>query len=174
VGGKADWLANGLPREGPAATVPYAGELVDRAPPTCGLATPIADVRAALDDSDYEFCLVVNEARVVLGRVRRSAIRVVDRVEAECFEPPRGSWAQVSESVVAVDGDGSGPVQLRDGLGIERLERDVDRARKVLVGVLVGRQDVDELDALVEQSLEVGEVAAMRHGRSPMEAAGSM
>jgi hypothetical protein len=78
VGGKADWLANGLPREGPAATVPYAGDLVDRAPPTCGLATHVADVRAALDDSGYEFCLVVNEPHVVLGRVRRSAIQDAD------------------------------------------------------------------------------------------------
>jgi CBS domain-containing protein len=75
VGGKADWLANGLPREGANATVPYAGELADRDPPTCALDTPVADVRAALDGSRYGFCLVVNERRIVLGRVRRSAIK---------------------------------------------------------------------------------------------------
>jgi CBS domain-containing protein len=75
VGGKADWFANGLPREGANATVPYAGELADRDPPTCALGTPVADVRAALDGSRYGFCLVVNEPRVVLGRVRRSAIK---------------------------------------------------------------------------------------------------
>jgi hypothetical protein len=74
VGGKADWLANGLPREGANATVPYAGELADRDPPTCALGTPVADVRAALAGSRYGFCLVVDERRVVLGRVRRSAI----------------------------------------------------------------------------------------------------
>jgi CBS domain-containing protein len=78
VGGKAEWLANGLPREGANATVPYAGELVDPDPPTCALATPVADVRAALDGSRYGFCLVVNERRIVLGRVRRSALEGAD------------------------------------------------------------------------------------------------
>jgi 3-mercaptopyruvate sulfurtransferase SseA len=45
VGGKADWLGHALPREGKAASVPNAGELVDADPPVCGLAEPIADVR---------------------------------------------------------------------------------------------------------------------------------
>src|SRR5215210_8575501 len=37
VEGKADWLANGLPREGDNADIPYAGDLVDGNPPTCAL-----------------------------------------------------------------------------------------------------------------------------------------
>ena len=78
VGGKAEWFANGLPREGANATVPYAGELADPDPPTCALATPVADARAALDGSRYGFCLVVNERRIVLGRVRRSALEDAD------------------------------------------------------------------------------------------------
>ncbi len=74
VGGKADWLANGLPREGARTGVPYAGELVDSAPPTCVLTDTVADVRARLNDTRYGFCLVHNEDRIVLGRVRRSGI----------------------------------------------------------------------------------------------------
>jgi Mg/Co/Ni transporter MgtE len=74
VGGKADWLAHGLPREGERASVPYAGELVDTDPPTCVLSDTLGHVSAALDRSHYGFCLVVNEHRIVLGRVRRSAI----------------------------------------------------------------------------------------------------
>jgi Mg/Co/Ni transporter MgtE len=74
VEGKADWLANGLPREGETATVPYAGELVDPDPPTCALDTPVAEVRERLEGSRYGFCLVVIDRRVVLGRVRRSAL----------------------------------------------------------------------------------------------------
>jgi CBS-domain-containing membrane protein len=74
VGGKADWLANGLPREGEAASVPYAGDLVDLDPPACLLGDTVADVRAALEGSHYGFCLILNERRIVLGRVRRSAI----------------------------------------------------------------------------------------------------
>ena len=74
VEGKADWLANGLPREGDSATVLYAGELVDAHPPTCTLDTPVADIRAALAASGYEFALVISASRIVLGSVRRNAM----------------------------------------------------------------------------------------------------
>jgi CBS domain-containing protein len=73
VGGKADWLAHALPREG-EDLVPYAGELVEPEPPTCALSDSVADVRAALEGSRYGFCLVVTDHRIVLGRVRRSAL----------------------------------------------------------------------------------------------------
>jgi len=74
VGGKADWLANGLPREGENASVAYAGELVDREPPCCSLSDDAETVRARLDDSPYGYCLVLGSERVVLGRVLRSAL----------------------------------------------------------------------------------------------------
>jgi 3-mercaptopyruvate sulfurtransferase SseA len=50
VGGKADWLAHGLHREG-EDLVPYAGELIEPEPPTCALSDSVADVRAALEGS---------------------------------------------------------------------------------------------------------------------------
>jgi hypothetical protein len=78
VGGKAEWLAYGLPREGENAGVPYAGELADPDPPTCALRDTVADVRAALDGSRYGFCLVLSERRILLGRVRRTAIEGAD------------------------------------------------------------------------------------------------
>jgi Mg/Co/Ni transporter MgtE len=77
VGGKAEWLANGLPREG-IAGVPYAGELVDRDPPTCALTDSAEEVRARLAPERYGFCLVLNEQRILLGRVRRSALDGAD------------------------------------------------------------------------------------------------
>jgi CBS domain-containing protein len=78
VAGKADWLAHALPREGDKARVPYAGDVVDRDPPTCGLDASIAAVRELLEDGRYGFCLVVNEQRIVLGRVRRSIAAEAD------------------------------------------------------------------------------------------------
>ena len=69
----------GLPREGETASVLYAGELIDADPPTCGLPTSVGEVRALLDGSRYGFCLVLNEQRILLGRVRRSAIAGADR-----------------------------------------------------------------------------------------------
>jgi hypothetical protein len=74
VGGKADWLAHGLPREGKTASVPYAGDLVDPDPPVCLSATQLANVSALLEGSPYGYCLVVNDERIILGRVRRSTI----------------------------------------------------------------------------------------------------
>ena len=74
VDGKADWLANGLPREGENASVLYAGDIVDADPPTCSLETPVAEVLAMLGASRYGFALVVSAGRIVLGRVRRSAL----------------------------------------------------------------------------------------------------
>ena len=74
VGGKADWLANGLPREGENANVLFAGELADPDSPTCALRDTLAEVRAALDGSRYGFCLVLSERRILLGRVRRTAM----------------------------------------------------------------------------------------------------
>jgi CBS-domain-containing membrane protein len=74
VDGKADWLAHGLPREGETATRPYAGDLADADPPTCRLSTDATAIKALLEGSRYGFCLVLSEGRIVLGRVRRSAL----------------------------------------------------------------------------------------------------
>jgi CBS domain-containing protein len=89
VAGKAEWLANGLPREGENTSVLYAGEVVDADPPTCALDTPVADIRARLDGSRYGFCLVVSAGRIVLGRVRRSLLDTGDAAAAaeQVMEP---------------------------------------------------------------------------------------
>ncbi len=52
-------------------------------------------------------------------------------LEAERFEPPRGSRAHVAERVVAIDRDRPVLVELCGRLGVELLERDVDGARQV-------------------------------------------
>ena len=75
VAGKVDWLAHGLPREGTRAAVPRAGDLLDTEPPTCAPGEELATAAASVEHSRYGFCLVVNEQRIVLGRLRRSALR---------------------------------------------------------------------------------------------------
>jgi rhodanese-related sulfurtransferase len=74
VDGKADWLGSGLPGEGSRDDRPYAGDLADTDPPTCGPHDTASVVRARLEGSRYGYCIVVDEHRVVLGRVRRSAL----------------------------------------------------------------------------------------------------
>jgi hypothetical protein len=76
--GKADWLAHGLPREGKTAGDLYAGDLIDADPPVCGLTDTVARVQQILDRSSYGFCIAVNDDRIVLGRVRASALADAD------------------------------------------------------------------------------------------------
>jgi hypothetical protein len=79
VAGKADWLGQGLPREGQTAETPNAGELADREPPVCALDTPLEQVSDLLAGSAYGYCLVLGERRIVLGRVLRGVLAGADQ-----------------------------------------------------------------------------------------------
>lgn len=70
AGGKEDWLAWGLPREGRTAQAPTVGEVARRDVPTCGLADRVADAQARAQAAGFAACVVVNERRVVLGLLR--------------------------------------------------------------------------------------------------------
>lgn len=68
--GEADWFANGLPREGRDATIPRVGDIARRDVPTCGLSDRFRDVQERLNAAGWDTCIVVNNERVVLGRLR--------------------------------------------------------------------------------------------------------
>jgi Mg/Co/Ni transporter MgtE len=68
--GKMDWLARGLPREGAAAAVIQAGDLVRQDVPTCQLAERIGVVRERVQVGGWDTCVVVNDEQVVLGLLR--------------------------------------------------------------------------------------------------------
>ena len=72
--GKAAWLAAGLPIEGSDATIPRAGDHVRQDVPTCGLDEPIDAVRRRVRAAGWDTCIVINEQRIVLGRLGRSAL----------------------------------------------------------------------------------------------------
>ena len=74
VAGEADWFASGLPREGRHAAIPRAGDVARRDVPTCGLDERVGAVRGRVLAAGWDTCLVVNEARVVLGRLRENAL----------------------------------------------------------------------------------------------------
>jgi hypothetical protein len=75
---------------------------------------------------------------------------VVDLLEAQRFEPARGSRAEVSYVVPAVDDDRPRLVQAGRGGGVELLEGDAARSRNVLIQVLGLREYLDELSAAGE------------------------
>jgi hypothetical protein len=74
--------------------------------------------------------------------------------EPESFEPRRGPRAQISLVVVAIGDDGSARVELLGALAIQRLERDIKRARDVFGLVFSRSEDLDQLTALLEKLLD--------------------
>ena len=74
VAGKKDWGSYGLAREGSNVPERTAGDLARRDVPTCSLEERLAEVRKRVRATGWDTCVVVNEQRVVLGRLGRSAI----------------------------------------------------------------------------------------------------
>jgi rhodanese-related sulfurtransferase/CBS domain-containing protein len=87
VGGKADWMAAGLPIEGTAADLLTTGKLVRTGVPTCSLTTRVAEIRRMLEASDWSSSFVVNDERVVLGRIYRSRLGHDDQTAEEVMDP---------------------------------------------------------------------------------------
>jgi Mg/Co/Ni transporter MgtE len=74
VAGKKSWGSFGLPREGTSVPERTAGDIAHRDVPTCTLDEPLAEVRERVRGSGWDTCIVVNEQRVVLGRLGRKAV----------------------------------------------------------------------------------------------------
>jgi len=74
VASKADWFACGMPREGAAADVPWAGDLARDDAPTCAPDDSVGEVDERVRASGYDFCVVVNDERIVLGLLRGDAL----------------------------------------------------------------------------------------------------
>src|SRR5437879_4753818 len=72
--GKRDWGSFGLPREGRLAEQPSGGDVARADVPTCRLSDDLSEVRRRVRESGWETCIVVNDDRVVLGRLGRDAI----------------------------------------------------------------------------------------------------
>jgi Mg/Co/Ni transporter MgtE len=74
VAGKKDWGSYGLPHEGTKVPDRSAGDVAHRDVPICALADRLADVQERVRAAGWDTCIVVNEQRVVLGRLGRKAL----------------------------------------------------------------------------------------------------
>jgi hypothetical protein len=83
VAGKADWGSAGLPLEGAEGIETRAGAHVHTDVPTCRPHDRLRALCERLDESGWDTCFVVDERRVVLGRLGRRAIRGREDVTAE-------------------------------------------------------------------------------------------
>jgi CBS domain-containing protein len=108
VPGKVDWLARGLPVEGDEADRPRVGAIARDDVVTCGLDTPVGEVRDRVTESPYGFGLVVADDGVLLGRLRGSAM------------------ADASDDARAEDVMQPGPSTVRCDLPVEELRKRLD------------------------------------------------
>jgi CBS domain-containing protein len=102
VAGKASWLAFGLPCEGTEAAIPRAGDAARRDVPTCNPGDRTGDVRARLTGTGWDECLVVNEAHVVLGRLRAQALLDADDLPVEEVMEPGPTTIRPNERLTAI------------------------------------------------------------------------
>ena len=109
--GKTDWSARGLPIEGDDASAAAVGSISRDDVVTCGLTDPVGEVRARVEASPYRFGLAVTGERVLLGRLRGSALRdAPDESPAEAIMEPGPSTvrpdlpaADVAQSLAEAD-----------------------------------------------------------------------
>jgi Mg/Co/Ni transporter MgtE len=87
VAGKADWLAAGLPTEGEGPRRPRVGDVMDPTVPTCSPQQRVRDVAQRLG-SAWDTCVVINDHRIVEGRLRRDRLDGNDdHAVADVMEP---------------------------------------------------------------------------------------
>jgi CBS domain-containing protein len=102
VAGKADWGSAGLPLEGTNGTETRAGAHLRADVPTCRPGDRLQAVCEQLDQSGWDTCFVVDEQRVVLGRLGRRAIRGREDVLAEEAMTPGPSTIRPSARLDAM------------------------------------------------------------------------
>jgi CBS domain-containing protein len=125
--GKDGWLTTGLPTEGPEAATPRAGDVADRDAPTCAPHDRLGDVRDRLQAAGKTSCIVVNDQRVVLGRVRGGSLASDAEQTVEAVMEAGPTTVRPSEPLDAL----IGRMQKRKAKSIV-----VSTADGVLVGVL--------------------------------------
>jgi CBS domain-containing protein len=102
VAGKADWGGAGLRLEGANGSDTRAGAHLRTDVPTCRLDDRLHTVCEQLDESGWDTCFVVDDRRVVLGRIGRRAIRGKENVLAEQAMTPGPSTIRPSARLADV------------------------------------------------------------------------
>ena len=100
--GRDGWLTMGLPTEGPEAATPRAGDVADRDTPTCALHDRLGGVRDRLRLAAKTSCIVVNDQRVVLGRIRGESLDGDPELTAEAVMEAGPTTVRPSEPLDAL------------------------------------------------------------------------
>ena len=100
--GKSDWMAAGLPIEGEAASRSTAATVARRDVPTCRLEESLRDVRARVRAAGWDACVVINEARIVMGLLRAAELGRDDDVTIEAAMRPGPSTLRPNIEIAEV------------------------------------------------------------------------
>ena len=74
TGGKSDWFAAGLPREGRLSNTPRTADKARKTDVICRLDELLGDVAARVREAGESWAGVVNDERVVLGVLREKQL----------------------------------------------------------------------------------------------------
>jgi CBS domain protein len=144
--GKTDWLSNGLPSEGKLTSEQRIGRIAHRDTPTCRLGQRIADIHTTQD-----LCVVLNEAGVIMGDLRGSALHGNPDTPVEQAMNP-------------------GPSTYRPNVSVKEMAHHLldSGAKRVLVadadGRLIGWISRDDVVHALDEEREHHKHHKMRHG----------
>ena len=98
VDGKIEWISHGLPLEGVGPHFAVAGEVADReAVLACRMGDRVGDVAHKLETVPHEYCVVLNDHDIVLGRMRKKDLRGADDTTVERVMEPGPTTVRASE-----------------------------------------------------------------------------
>ncbi len=103
VGGKAEWIASGLPTEGKGPHYPLVGEVARRdVVHECRLGTQVADSRRAVAESGQNYCVVLNDHDILMGRLRKRHLTGEDESTVEDVMDTGPTTVRATESAAAL------------------------------------------------------------------------
>jgi CBS domain-containing protein len=98
VDGKLEWISHGLPLTGTGPHFAVAGEVADRdAVLACRIGDRLGDVAHKLDAVPHDYCVVLNEHDIVLGRMRKKDLRGPDDTAVERVMEPGPTTVRARE-----------------------------------------------------------------------------
>jgi CBS domain-containing protein len=98
VDGKLEWISHGLPLTGTGPHFAVAGEVADRdAVLACRIGDRLGDVAHKLDAVPHDYCVVLNDHDIVLGRMRKKDLRGPDDTAVERVMEPGPTTVRASE-----------------------------------------------------------------------------
>jgi CBS domain-containing protein len=98
VDGKLEWISHGLPVEGSGPHFAVAGEIADRdAVLVCRIGDTVGDVAHQLNTVAHDYCVVLNDRDIVLGRMRKKDVRGSDETPVEYVMEPGPTTVRASE-----------------------------------------------------------------------------